>query len=201
MNELTWRRGVLWIIITIPHDRLPHRRDSPLTDSQDSSSQGLNLMVALICPLNFYYLKSSALWTYQIYFVSGKCLLCILNVLVFPFSLFPSFTLAQQSLSLPSHRTFPISGFWVRLLPIRNPEQVFSVNNCVSLETVLKSVLLQQETFLPSRYSDHFITQVSLGFGNRVPSIPLLCSWSVIILEIEFWLLCMVVFLICESFF
>lgn len=178
--------------------QLPHWKDSPLTDSQGSARQGFNLMVVLICSLNFYYLKIPALWTYKIYFVSGKCLLSILDVLGFPSSL-SSFTAAQQSHSLPSHRTFLIFGLWVRPLPIWKPWQVFSANNCVSLGTILKSALLRQEAFLASLYSDHSITQVGLVFGHSVPSIPLFWSWSVIILEVEFWLYCVVV-LICESF-
>lgn len=129
MNEQTWRRGVLWVIITRPHDRLPHCRDSAFADSQGSSPQSLNLMVVLICPLNFCYPMIPALWTYEIYFVSGKCLSCILNVLIFPPSL-SSFSQAQQSPSLPSHRNIPVSGLWSGHCP-------FGSVDTSSLQTIL----------------------------------------------------------------
>lgn len=67
MNELTWGRGVLWIVTTIQCDRLPHwRKISLLLDSQSlgeflpSFLNSLNLMVVLLCLLNFCELKTRA---------------------------------------------------------------------------------------------------------------------------------------------
>lgn len=90
----------------------------------------------------------------------------------FCFSLF-SFPFHSTTPHYPLPRIFPLSRFWVRLLPIGNPCPLFPANHRLSLGTMLKSALLCQEAFLAFLASDYSITQVGLGFGCRVPSVPL----------------------------
>lgn len=83
------------------------------------------------------------------------------------FSLF-SFPFHSTTPHYPLPRTFPLSRFWVRLLPIGNPCPLFPANHRLSLGTMLKSALLRQEAFLGFLASDCSITQVGLGFGCSV---------------------------------
>lgn len=170
MNELTWRRGALWIKITIPRDsdRLPHRRDSSFTASQGSSYLCLNLMVVLICPPNLIT------WRSQLFepTLSQENVFCTFWMPLFFPPLFPLSLMPNKVPHYPLPRTFPLSGLWVRPLPTGNSCLPFSANRHVSLGTMLKSALLWQEAFLAFCYSDRSLSQVGLGFGCRVPSVP-----------------------------
>ena len=127
--------------------------------------------------------------------VNSRCP-CFSSPLLFPLSLQPG-----RISHYPPIEPLPSLGFGseyrfppphLEPLPALLREQLCLWGPCWNL------LCSYEKLFLASPYSDHSITQVCLGFGHRVPSIPLLCDWSVLLLEVEFWLHCVIVSLICE---